>query len=224
MPNGRSEMPDALVSSTTLNAPSCRPDDGGNDRGRPGARRAVLILRDRAVDERIGNERREESQVENVAAQGQQAAVREEERLHGQHRGDHQEGRVRPEQDRQDQAAAQVPARSRAGNREVDHLRGEDERAQHAHHRDEVVPQRHACTFRAQYAISPAVAAHNVPPTAGEISASAMCMVQIHPWNSLPVVVTVSFPCFTPFTAISPSASFLTASARPRTASTSMQL
>ena len=117
-------------------------NDGRDDRRRPRARRAALYLRDRAIHKRIRDERRIEPEIEDVTAQSQETAVRKEERLNREHRRDHEKRRIRPQQDRQDQAAAEMPARTGARNREVDHLRGEDERAEHAHHRNQVVAQR----------------------------------------------------------------------------------
>ena len=62
------------------------------------------------IDKRIGDEGRKDAEVDDVAAQSQQSAIGKEESLHHQHRGNGQKGRRWAEQNRQQQAAAEVAA------------------------------------------------------------------------------------------------------------------
>ena len=88
--------------------------------------------------QRVGCQARERRHVQDVASQGEQPAVGEEQALQHQHRGEGREGRPGTQHRREQDAAYQVAARSRARNREVDHLRREDEGAHHPHERDDV--------------------------------------------------------------------------------------
>lgn len=117
--------------------PQLKPDDGGRDACQRDAARAGAAARQRLVNEGVGHQAGEEAQVEDVAAQRQQAAVREEEGLDGQDGRHNQEACIGAEQDGQNEAAAQVSAGPGARNGEVQHLAGKDEGSQHAHERDE---------------------------------------------------------------------------------------
>ena len=79
--------------------------------------------------------------VEDVRPERRDAAVGEQERLHDEHHRQHQAGEPRPEQDRRQRRAEEVPARA-ARHREVEHLRGEDERGGHAQQRDLALVER----------------------------------------------------------------------------------
>ena len=136
--NGSALIPEAVVSSTTREGAELQTDDGGEQAAGDDApaRRCAPAADDPSVDERVGDERREEAEVEDVGAQGQQTAVREEQSLHGEDRGHHEEGRLRAQQDGEDQRSPEVTARAGARDREVEHLGGEDEGAGDAHERD----------------------------------------------------------------------------------------
>lgn len=98
--------------------------------------------------------------------------------LHGQDRSHGEERSVGAKQDGKDHPAAKVTAGSGRRNSEIDHLGGKDKCRQNSHQRNfafiEIL-----FTLREEYPIAAAVAAHIVPPTAGESSASAMCMENI---------------------------------------------
>lgn len=131
-------MPDADVSNTTASAPSCSDTIAAASAAvvaRPGRRREA---RDPSI-ERVADEGRKKAEVEDVAAECKQPAVGEEEGLHDQHGGHDEESGIRPEQDCEQEAAAEMTARSRARDTEVDHLRCEQEGAQHAHQRHPAV-------------------------------------------------------------------------------------
>ena len=117
--------------------PQLEPDDGGGDAGQRDSARAGVFPGQGPVNEGVGCQAGEEAHVEDVAAQGQQPSVRKEKRLHRQDGRHDQEARIRPQQDRQDEAAAQMAAGPGARNGEVQHLAGEDEGSQNAHERDE---------------------------------------------------------------------------------------
>ena len=72
--------------------------------------------------------------VEDVCAQHQQAAILEDQRLHADHGGQHQDRRPGTQQDGGDGCAHQV-TRGAACHGKVEHLPGKDGRCQHAHHR-----------------------------------------------------------------------------------------
>ena len=134
--NGSAVLPDRNVCRTTEKAPIWSPTIPlANDATR--MRRPLRsVPRERLVDQRVGDEARVDPEVPDVAPQRQQPPVGEEERLDRQHRGHDQEGGVRSEEDREDHPAPEVTARSGPRDREVDHLGGEDEGAQHPHQGD----------------------------------------------------------------------------------------
>ena len=93
------------------------------------------------VDEGVDDKGRDETHVEDIAAEGQQAAVGEEKGLHDQDRGDGEKGGMGAEQDRQQQPAAQMAAGAGRRNGEIDHLGGKEEGAEHPHERHLAVVQ-----------------------------------------------------------------------------------
>ena len=122
---------------------------GSHHRDAPGFCSGVGVSGYHAVDQRIGDEGGEKSEVKDVAPEREQAAVGKKQRLHREHRRYHEQRGVGAEQDGQDQSAAEMTTRSGAGNREVDHLRGKDKCAEHTHHRNDVGVQRRLDLTRA---------------------------------------------------------------------------
>jgi hypothetical protein len=91
------------------------------------ASRTGLALSDDTAVQAVADQRGDHPHIQNVRAHHQQAAVLEEQRLNGDHRGHNQDATPRTEGDCRQDAAQQVTGRS-ASNRKVDHLRGKDER------------------------------------------------------------------------------------------------
>ena len=69
--------------------------------------------------------------VEHVVAERREAAIGEEQGLNDDDDGDHERADPRAEQDRRERATHEVPGGS-GGNREIEHLRREDERGGNA--------------------------------------------------------------------------------------------
>jgi hypothetical protein len=92
-----------------------------------------------SVDERVSNETRKEREIEDVAAQRQQTAIGKKQRLDREDGRHGEEGGVRAQQDAEDHASPEVTTRTSARNREVDHLRGKDERPKDSHERHDAV-------------------------------------------------------------------------------------
>ena len=109
--------------------------DGG-DKDPPGA---FTVSHPWFVYERIDEVAGINTQVPDIAAEGKQTAVGEEERLDRQDRGHDEKGGMGSQEDGEDHPAAQVPARSRPGNREIDHLRSKNEGAEDPHQGDHTV-------------------------------------------------------------------------------------
>ena len=87
------------------------------------------------VDQWIDHETGKKGHIEYVAAQCQQAAIREEQRLNYQHRGERQKGARAPQENGQQHSPAQMPARAGAGYTEIHHLRGKHKSAEASHQR-----------------------------------------------------------------------------------------
>ena len=132
---GSAAIPETAVSATTPRAPSWSATTA--PRTRPSASRPRA--QQGPGDERRRDERGEDAEVPDVRAEGEEAAVGEEERLDEEDRRHDDDGGVRAEEEGEEEAAAEVAARAGAGNREVDHLRREDEGAGHSHERREAL-------------------------------------------------------------------------------------
>ncbi len=102
-------------------------------------------------------------------------AIGKEKSLYCEQRGNSQEGRIRAKQGGQDHAPAKMIGGTCGPNSKADHLSGKDKSAKHPHQGDFPVTQV-LLTFLEQKAIVTAVTAYSVQPTAGETSASAICM------------------------------------------------
>ena len=109
--------------------------DRAGDRADDDAGGTQLVAHNRSVDEWVGDEGREDPKVEDVRTKGQQAPIGKEQGLDGQHRSDHQEGRLRSEQDREQQTATDVAAGAGGRDGEIHHLGREHEGTQYPHQR-----------------------------------------------------------------------------------------
>ena len=122
------------AASSTANAPEARSTENQAATIAPirTPARPPIARRIGGVD-RIAADRADQPHVDEVRPQGRQAAVAEEEALDDQDRGDHHRARPGAEHHRRQDPAQQV-ARDRHGpDREVDHLRREDERRHRPH-------------------------------------------------------------------------------------------
>ena len=123
-PNGRSVMPESIVSSTTENAPSCSVStqpSTGRERDLEAVRhpltapRKAAAAHQRPIDEKISDEAAVKRHVPDVRAQRHQAAVGKEQALDRKDYDHGQKSRPRPEHGREQQAAAEVAGRAGAG-------------------------------------------------------------------------------------------------------------
>ena len=80
------------------------------------------------------DQRPDQRHERDVDAERGQPAVGEEQRLHQQDHGEAQHARIRPDEDRRQRPAQQVTAGA-GGDREVEHLHGEDEGGDQPRHR-----------------------------------------------------------------------------------------
>ena len=122
-------MPEARVSPTTPSAPSCQCHCNSQSFSR------WLITGHFSINQRISDEAGKERQIDNIAAQRQQAAISKQQRLNCQDGCHGQKTCIRTQQDGQQQSSAQVSAGTSTGNGKIDHLCCKYESPQHTHQR-----------------------------------------------------------------------------------------
>ncbi len=132
---------------------------------------SVLIPGNDPIDRTDTQQSRKEAQVENVAAQSQQTAIREEKRLHGQYQRDDQKCGVWSESERSDQPPADMSARPVPGIEKLIICAAKIQCAKHAHHGDKILLQ-------GLYSLSASTI--QLPDTAHSIHHSRTCRVVLH--------------------------------------------
>ena len=113
--------------------------------------------------------------LRTFAPSARDAAVGEHERLRREHDRHHQAGEPRPEQDRRQRGAEEVAARA-AGDGEVEHLRGEDERRRDAEQRDARARRASRSARRSATATAPTATTPAAAATPGSRKPSGMCI------------------------------------------------
>jgi hypothetical protein len=98
--------------------------------------RASFAADYRLVHKGVGDKAGIYPQVPDIAAKREEAAISKEKSLYRQYRSHNQESGIWPEYNRKDHTPSQVPARTCAGDRKIDHLGREYKSPQHAHKRD----------------------------------------------------------------------------------------
>ena len=131
VPESASQTAVAAAPATTA---SQAPAPGDAEQHAAPARQQAPGREHQAADD----EAADHAHVDDVRAERAHAAVGEHEALRRQDDGEHEAGEPRAEQDGGERCAEEVAARA-AGDREVEHLGGEDERAGHAEQRHEPV-------------------------------------------------------------------------------------
>ena len=146
------------------------------DEGRDGHRTAAARQHlHQAAEEGVGDDGGDERHVGDVHAERGEAAVGEEDALHQQDDGDAEHAGVGADEDRGQRAAEQVSAGA-GGDREVQHLHGEDERGDQAGQRRGPFVQFAAGRPAGSTATAPAATTRSTAETGALMNPSGTCM------------------------------------------------
>ena len=155
--------------------PHLQAQDGGGHGPQQDAALGRPLSHQLFINQRVGDKTGEKAEIEDVAPQGQEPAVGEEQGLHREDGGHGEKGGIRSQQDGENHAAAQVAAGTGGRNGEVDHL-GRKHKGPQDPHEGELAFVHFLLELPGAVDGEPGGGGPHRTAHRGEIKASAMCI------------------------------------------------